>query len=146
MTANQINDVKKLIEKTKKDSKAVAQFIRNAVDNEDIVLKSKGLQKFSYIYVADAVSGIIKVLLDGVPGEAYNISADNDNKTLSDYAEYLSSINNKKVIYQIENNPNASQAQNALLDNAKIKKIGFIPRYTVIEGLKRTVDIYRYKD
>lgn len=130
-------------DKTKKDTKAMAQFIRNAVEGQDITLKSKGLQKYSYVYIADAVSGIFKVLLDGLTGEAYNIAADYDGHTLGEYAEYISSLAGKKVIYDIEDNPNASQAQNALLDNSKIKAIGYKPMFTVLEGLKRTYLIYK---
>lgn len=130
-------------DKTKKDTKAMAQFIRNAVDGKDIVLKSRGLQKYSYIYIADAVSGIFKVLLEGIPGEAYNISADYDGKSLGEYAEYIASLSGNKVVYEIEDNPDASRAQNALLDNSKIKSIGFKPIFSVTQGLKRTFDIYK---
>ena len=35
------------------DSKAIAQFIRNAVKHENIILKSKGDQQYSYCYAAD---------------------------------------------------------------------------------------------
>ena len=121
----------------------MAQFIRNAVEGEDIVLKSKGLQKYSYVYIADAVSGIFKVLLDGVPGEAYNISADYDDCTLGDYAEYIASLGGRKVIYDIVDDPNASRAQNALLDNTKIKSIGYKPLFSVKQGLERTYKIYK---
>jgi nucleoside-diphosphate-sugar epimerase len=130
-------------DKTKKDTKAMAQFIRDAVEGRDIVLKSRGLQKYSYVYIADAVAGILKVLLDGTSGEAYNISADYDGMTLGQYAEYIASLSNNRVVYDISNNPNASQAQNALLDNSKIKKIGYKPRYSVCEALKRTYTIYK---
>ena len=130
-------------DKTKKDSKAMAQFIRNAVNGEDIVLKSKGLQQYSYVYIADAVSGILKVLLDGISGEAYNVSADYDGMTLGQYAEFIASLGGKRVVYDIEDNPNASQSQMALLDNSKIKKLGYKPRYSVCDGLKRTFDIYK---
>lgn len=130
-------------DKTKKDTKAMAQFIRNAVEGEDIILKSDGLQKYSYVYIADAVSGILKVLLDGVPGEAYNISADYDGCTLREYAEYIASLGNRKVIYDIVYDPNASRAKNALLDNSKIKSIGFKPMFAVKEGLARTYMILK---
>ena len=46
------------------DTKAVSQFIKKAINNEDIVLKSDGSQQYSYLYVADAVSGILKILKD----------------------------------------------------------------------------------
>lgn len=130
-------------DKTKKDTKAMAQFIRNAVEGENIILKSKGLQKYSYVYIADAVSGILNVLLDGKTGEAYNISADYDGMTLGQYAEFIASLGGKKVVYELENNPNVSQAMNALLDNSKIKTIGYKPLFTVCQGLKRTYDIYK---
>ena len=38
---------------SKDDSKAHAQFLRNAVNGNDIVLKSKGLSRRSYTYVLD---------------------------------------------------------------------------------------------
>lgn len=41
-----------------------------AVLGEDIILKSKGQQRYSYCYIADAVSGLLKLLLDGQDGEA----------------------------------------------------------------------------
>lgn len=39
----------------------------------------------SFVYIADAVSALIKVLLDGINGEAYNISDDDDGRTLRGY-------------------------------------------------------------
>ena len=105
--------------------------------------KLTGNNAVIYSYIADAVAGILKVLLDGTTGEAYNISADYDGMTLGQYAEYIASLSNNKVVYDISNNPNASQAQNALLDNSKIKKIGYKPHYSVCEALKRTYTIYK---
>ncbi len=125
-------------DKTKQDTKAMAQFIRNAVDNQNIVLKSKGTQKYSFIYIADAAAGLLKALFDGEIGEAYNLCADNEDLTLGQYAEYVSSLAGKSVIYDIENDPGASAVKNALLDNTKIKKIGFRPSFSVKDGIKRT--------
>lgn len=56
----------------------MSQFMDKAVLGEDIILKSKGQQRYSYCYIADAVSGLLKLLLDGQDGEAYNISNDDD--------------------------------------------------------------------
>lgn len=38
------------------------------------MLKSEGTQKFSYLHVADAVSGLLHILLLGIDGEAYNLA------------------------------------------------------------------------
>ena len=68
------------------DSKASSQFIKKAINNEDIVLKSEGNQYFSYTYVADAVIGLLQVLLHGEIGVAYNVSSEKTNIHLKDFA------------------------------------------------------------
>lgn len=125
----------------KKDTKAMAQFMQNAVLGEDIILKSKGNQCFSYAYIADAVSGIFKILFDGTSGEAYNISDEYEGKTLSEYAQYIATLANKKVVFSIENNDSVSRATYALLDISKLKALGWQPAFTVSDGLKRTYEI-----
>ena len=126
----------------KKDSKAMAQFLDKAVAGEDIVLKSSGLQRYSYCYVADCASGIIKVLLDGVCGQAYNLSEDDEGITLAGYAERIAKLAGKKVVYQIEAEDAVSKATCALLNTEKLKSVGWKPLYSVGEGLERTYRIY----
>lgn len=127
----------------KQDTKAMSQFMQCALQGEDIVLKSQGNQRFSYCYVADAVSGILKVLMDGNDGEAYNISGLDEGMTLRNYAEYIASLANKNVIMQIEENQSASKASYALMDIEKITGLGWVPLYSVKDGLKLTFQIYR---
>ena len=129
----------------KRDTKAMSQFMDNAVLGQDIIMKSKGQQRYSYCYIADAVSGLFKVLLDGQNGEAYNISDNDEGMTLSEYAEYIASLANLKVRYEIENNESVSKATFAILDTRKIKSIGWEPQYSVREGLKRTYLIKKEK-
>lgn len=125
----------------KQDTKAMSQFMDKAVAGEDIVLKSKGNQRFSYCYIADAVSGLLKVLLNGENGEAYNIADEDDGLTLGGYAEFMAGLAGKEVVYEIEDDAAASRASFALLDCMKIKSIGWKPLYTVKEGLERTYKI-----
>ena len=127
----------------KKDTKAMSQFMERAVNGEDIILKSKGNQRYSFCYVADTASGIFKVLLDGESGEAYNVSDDDEGKTLGEYAEFMAELAGKKVIYEIENNASVSKATYALMSTEKIKKIGWKPMYTVSDGLRRAYRIYK---
>lgn len=122
----------------KVDTKAMSQFMNKAVAGEDIILKSKGNQRFSYCYVADAVSAIIKVLLDGGNGEAYNVSDEDEGLSLGDYAEYMATLAGKQVVYQIENDEAASRSSYALLDCSKLNRLGWKPLYSVTDGLKRT--------
>ena len=125
----------------KKDTKAMSQFMDKAVLGDEIVMKSYGEQRYSYVYIADAVSALIKILLDGVDGEAYNISDDDDGRTLRGYAEYLATVSNQKVKFEIEDNSAVSKATFALMDTTKLKDLGWKPLYTVCQGLKETYTI-----
>lgn len=125
----------------KTDSKALAQFMRKAVNREDIVLKSKGLQRYSYCYIADAVSGILKILLDGQDGMAYNVSDDDDGMTLADIAKYIASLSGGKIVFDIADDADASKSQYALIDCSRLKALGWKPAYRVRDALKRTYEI-----
>ncbi len=94
----------------KQDTKAMSQFMDKAVKGEDIVLKSKGNQRFSYCYIADAVSGLFKILLEGEDGEAYNIADEDDGLTLGGYAEFIAELAGRKVVYKIEDDASASRS------------------------------------
>lgn len=129
----------------RQDTKAIAQFIDKAVKGEDIVLKSKGLQRFSYCYAADAVSALVKILLEGRSGEAYNVSGDDENKTLGDYAKLIASFAGKEVIFDFdpENNRGVSAAGYAVLDCTKLKRLGWAPLWKVSDALYETYTKYK---
>lgn len=128
---------------SKKDSKAMSQFMAKAVSGEDIILKSKGLQRYSYCYVADAASAIFNVLMNGKDGEVYNVADEDENMTLGEYAEYIAGLANRKVIMQIEDDNSVSKATYALLDTSKIKGLGWKPIYSIKDALNRTFLIYK---
>lgn len=129
------------------DSKAIAQFIKKAMNNENIVLKSNGTQEYSYLYVADAVSGILKILKDGKCGEAYNLSSEKCDITLKQLAEIIANFNNKKVVFELPNETEKkgfSTATKALLDSSKIKKeLSWNAIYDIKDGLERTIKIMK---
>ncbi len=128
------------------DSKAIAQFIKNSVKGEDIVLKSKGEQYYSYCYMADAVDAILKIIFDGKNGEAYNIADENSDIKLKDIAKILADFNNKEVIYELPNEKEKkgySTATKAILDIEKLKNIGWKAQYNIKDGLERTIKIIK---
>ena len=130
------------------DSKALSQFIHKAVNGEDIVLKSKGTQLYSYIYAADAVSAILFLTADGQKGEAYNLSGIESDITLAELAGYIAAIAGTKVIYDIPDEKEAagySKATKALLDTDKIERLGWRSQYSIKDGIKRTLELQRYK-
>lgn len=132
----------------KTDTKSTTQFINNAVNNEDIILKSKGLQKFSYTYVADTVTAYLQLLASGQNGEAYNVAHD-EIKTFVEVANILASINGKQVKFEHPDSTiqkGGSSVQSALLDSKKICQLGWKAKYDLKSGLVRTVSILRSKN
>jgi nucleoside-diphosphate-sugar epimerase len=128
------------------DSKAVAQFIKKAVVGENIVLKSEGNQFYSFLYVADAVLGILTVMLLGKTGNAYNIADELCDDTLKNIAEMCADVAQVEVIFEL---PDAiekkgySTATKARLDSSKIKKLGWKNIYSLKEGIERTINIQK---
>lgn len=86
---------------TESDTRVYAQFIRNVLRGEDIVMKSTGEQFRSWCYVVDCANGIMHVLLKGANGEAYNIADENSNITIKELAEMIAEIGGKKVIIDL---------------------------------------------
>lgn len=128
------------------DSKASSQFILKALHNEDIVLKSKGDQYFSYTYVADAVSAMLWVLLHGEVGEAYNISNHACDMHLKDFADYCAKWCGKEVVIDLPTEAERkgfSVATKAIMDNQRLLSLGWKSQFNSINAINRTLEILK---
>lgn len=128
------------------DSKASSQFLKKAILGEDVVLKSKGEQLFSYTYVTDAVAAMLYVLRCGEVGGAYNISNERCNVRLKDFARVCANIAGKDVVFDLPSEIESkgySVAMNAVLENTKLKALGFEPMYDFSDAVKRTIEILK---
>lgn len=126
------------------DSKALSQFILNTINGEDIVLKSEGKQRFSYVYVMDAVRALLLLLINGKDGEAYNIADTHEVLQLREIAKILAAISKRNVVFELPNEVEKkgfSKAQIAVMDTNKIQKMEWQARYDMKNGLKKTVEI-----
>lgn len=128
------------------DSKALAQFIRNAINSEDIILKSDGNQFYSYIDVFDCVTALLTILAKGKNGEAYNISSVKSDISLKDLAERISEKTNTKVVFDLPNDTEKrgfSKATRAILKNDKLRSLGWREIYDIDSGISLTLDILK---
>lgn len=128
------------------DTKALSQFLHKTINGEDIVLKSAGTQYYSYTYVADAVAGVLTVLLKGACGEAYNIADDASDIMLKDLATIIAEYSGKKVVFETPDEVESagySKATKARLDSLKLRGLGWAAKYDIRQGVHRTIDILR---
>lgn len=128
------------------DTKAISQFIKKGIADENIVLKSAGTQYYSYQYMADSVSGLLNIIFKGESGEAYNIAEEHSDIMLKDLASVIAGMNGKDIVFEI---PDAvevagySTATKARLDGHKLEKLGWKPQYDIKSGMKRTISILK---
>lgn len=128
------------------DTKAMSQFLGNALHGEDIVLKSEGTQFYSYTYAADAAAGLLTVLLSGVSGEAYNIADEASDIRLKDLAQVIAEAAGSRVVFELPDETESrgySRATKARLDSRKLSALGWSAHYDIRSGVERTLRILR---
>ena len=126
------------------DSKAMSQFIMNGVRCEDIVLKSRGEQRYSYCYVADAVSGILYTLLLGKCGETYNIADMDGAISLREIVENIADVVGRKIVFELPDEQETagfSKVSIGVMDTKKLQGLGWRAFDDVISGTRKTVKI-----
>ena len=126
------------------DTKASSQFIKKALAREDIVLKSKGDQYFSYTYVTDAVAAMLHIMINGDTGKAYNISNDKCNVHLREFASICAAVAGKEVVFDLPDEVEMrgfSIASQAVLSNDYLTSIDFKASYDIETAISRTISI-----
>lgn len=127
------------------DGRVQADFLRNVVNNQDIVMKSEGTAIRTYTYVSDAVSALFYILLNA-DDMVYNISSEDCTVSIRQLAETLIEAvpeRNLKLVIDIpeaDKNSGCAPFTLGILNSEKLRNIGWKPHYSLKEGLKRTVD------
>jgi len=123
------------------DGRVQADFLKNVINHEDIVMKSDGSSVRTYTYVSDAVNWLFKVLLSS-KDFVYNI-ADDQEVSIKDLANILVSLcENTKLVMNIDNSflKWSASFKKGILSNDKIKKeLNWYPKYNIREWFKRTI-------
>lgn len=113
---------------TESDKRAYAQFIRNVVAGEDIVMKSTGEQFRSWCYVVDCASAMLYILLNGENGQAYNIADAKSNITIKELAEMIAEIGGKKVVIDLPSDAERkgfNVVTKSIFSTDRIEKLGW---------------------
>jgi nucleoside-diphosphate-sugar epimerase len=131
------------------DGRVYADFVSNAVKGTDIEVKSDGLAKRSFCYIADATAGFWMVLLKGSNAEAYNVGNPDGNISILDLANLISGLDVEKKMKVIFKQRSASESyltSPVLItcpDISKIKTLGWNPITTIEDGFRKTIESYK---
>ncbi len=126
------------------DGRVQADFLKNIIHNEDIVLKSMGTAVRTYTYISDATAGMFRILLDS-DDIVYNIGNETCKVSIRELAEIMVDIypeRGLKLVFDIPEGGTKGTAPYTLgiLSSEKLRAIGWNPRYSVKEGFKRTLE------
>lgn len=129
------------------DGRVQADFLKNLVNGENILLKSDGSSIRTYTYVSDAVSAMFKILLKS-KDMVYNISDERNEVSIRELAENIVEISadkNLKLIFDIEDDNNGyAPFKFGILSSEKIhNELGWKAKYSIKEGFKRTYDFLK---
>lgn len=124
------------------DNRVFAQFARNIIHGEDIVLHTRGELCRCYCYTMDAVSAILYLLLKGKDGEAYNVANDETYISIMDMAHFLCREFNPSVkpVVELKEGMGYSAVTKLKLCTSKIQSLGWRPAYDMHRMFARLIE------
>jgi UDP-glucuronate decarboxylase len=134
------------------DRRLLPDLARDIFQGKDIVLLSDGRATRTFCYIADALSGYLKILTHGVPGESYNIGTELPEISVTDFAAKIAEIGRGNFGYKGKVVHQASADLHYLTDNPNRRcpdigkarsQVGYAPQVGLDEGLQRALVWYR---
>jgi dTDP-glucose 4,6-dehydratase len=101
-----------------------------------------------FCYLADATSGFLRLLVDGLPGESYNLANPDAEITILDLAHLISRLSKTRPEVQFVDPEHAkpdymsSPVPRSLPSIDKIRSLGWNPSIGLEEGFSRTLESY----
>lgn len=129
---------------TESDNRVYAQFIRNVLKGEDIVMKSTGAQFRSWCYVVDCASALLYILLKGENGQAYNIADASSNISIKDLAEMIAGIGGKKVVIDLPSDVEKAGfnvVTKSVFSTKKLESLGWNVEGTMKDKMLNTINM-----
>jgi dTDP-glucose 4,6-dehydratase len=133
--------------------KLIPLMILNALDGKPLPVYGNGQQIRDWLYVEDHARALVKVLLEGRPGETYNIGGHNERKNievvhlLCDLLEEMHPdkpaglARYRDLITYVADRPGHDVRY--AIDAAKIEReLGWVPEETFETGMRKTVRWY----
>ena len=110
------------------DRRVFAQFARSAMAGEDLVLHTRGESFGNYCYIADAVLGILTILLDGENAQAYTVVSEAATMRIREMAALVSArFGTGDVVFDLDESGQRGYAPDTRLrlSGKKLARLGW---------------------
>ncbi len=126
----------------KDDGRVVSNFINQALEGKPLTIFGSGTQTRSFCYVDDLVAGILAVMVaENLKGEVFNLG-NPEEYTVKDFAQKVKALTGSASPITFKTLPEDDPTQRKP-DITKVKTaLGWEPKVTVEEGLKKTIEYY----
>jgi len=122
--------------------KVMPLFITNLIEGKKVPLYAKGENVRDWLYVEDNCRGIDLVFQKGKAGEIYNIGGGSEMNNLSLARKILGAFSRTEdFIQSVPDRPGHDFRYS--VETAKLRELGFSPRYGFDQALSMTIDWYR---
>jgi nucleoside-diphosphate-sugar epimerase len=122
---------------------AINFLIYNAYKNKKITIYNNGKFFRDFIFIDDVISGINRILTKGKAGELYWISS-GKKMWFNKFAKILYDYTGCKITYpKTPNYTKKVDVGNFVVNNSKLKKLGWSPKISTDIGVKRTLQFFQ---
>ena len=124
---------------------AINYLIHNAFNGDEVTIYNEGKFFRDLIYISDVISGIKSIMTNGKSGETYWISSGKET-WFYELAQILQELCDAKIKYT--NPPQYTQkvdVGNFIVDNSKLRSLGWSPKISVKEGISQTLKYFNSK-
>lgn len=126
------------------DNRMPMQFAKAVAKGEDIVLHTEGNSISNFVYLTDAITGILTILEKGHAGQAYNICNDKESRCVREIAELLSQkVSQGNIGFKIEipkTNQGYAPDSSMYLNSDKLRRLGWKPEVDMAESYRRLAE------
>ena len=124
----------------KDENRVFAQFARNIINGEDIILHTDGKSSKNYCYITDAIIALFTMLIKGCSGEVYNVANYNSYISIKDLAKLLSNKYKTSKVKTVRINDNRYPATTKIkLNSKKLEKLGWRASIGIEEMFDRLI-------
>ena len=122
------------------DGRSFADIIWSAVLSKEIVLKSRGNQVRSFLYLSDAVDAIIKIALTNESGYKVINVGSNMPVSVLEFAEMVSIITESSISFNLQNDFEHSSNNYLVPIISNLNSYNWFAKVDILDGIKFTVN------